>query len=319
MKVKFWGVRGSIPSPIRGDTIRNKIKRILTLASPSDILDEDSVERFLRSLPFSLTHTYGGNTTCLEIRSKSNDLLIIDAGTGLRDLGNHLLAEGFASGKGECHFLFTHSHWDHIQGFPFFVPAYIEGNTFHIHAISDDFERRMRYQHNFEHFPVTFEGLQAKKVFHQHRPDETWQLYGINISAHPLRHPGGSWSYRLEEDGRVLIFASDAEFRVDQMENLDASLDYFRNADILIFDTQYTFEEQLQKIDWGHSSASIATDIAMKAGVKRLVLFHHDPSYSDEKLDEVYMRALRYREMMDVDGRNDLEIYIAYEGLELIV
>ena len=319
MKVKFWGVRGSIPSPLRGFAIREKMKRILTLASPSDILDENSVERFLRSLPFSLTQTYGGNTTCIEIRSKSNDLMIIDAGTGLRDLGNRMMADEFGDGKGECHFLFTHSHWDHIQGFPFFVPAYIEGNTFHIHAVSDHFEKRMRYQHDFEHFPVAFEGLQAKKIFHQHQPDETWQLYGINISTHSMRHPGGSWSYRLEEDGKVLIFGSDAEFRADEMENLEASLDYFRGADILIFDTQYTFEEQLQKIDWGHSSASIATDIAMKAGVKKLVLFHHDPSYTDEKLDEVYMRAIRYEEMMDIGGESNLEIHIAYEGLELIV
>lgn len=319
MKVKFWGVRGSIPSPVRGFAIREKMKRILTLASPSDILDESSVERFLRSLPFSLTQTYGGNTTCLEIRSKSNDLMIIDAGTGLRDLGNRMMADEFGDGKGECHFLFTHSHWDHIQGFPFFVPAYIEGNTFHIHAVSDHFENRLRYQHDFEHFPVAFEGLQAKKIFHQHQPEETWQLHGINISTHSMRHPGGSWSYRLEEDGKVLIFGSDAEFRADEMENLEASLDYFRGADILIFDTQYTFEEQLQKIDWGHSSASIATDIAMKAGVKKLVLFHHDPSYTDEKLDEVYMRAIRYKEMMDIEGESNLEIHIAYEGLELMV
>ncbi|MBW7857184.1 MAG: MBL fold metallo-hydrolase [Leptonema sp. (in: Bacteria)] len=319
MKVKFWGVRGSIPSPLRGHTIRDKMKRILTLASPADILDEVSVERFIKSLPFSLTHTYGGNTTCLEIRSKNNDLIIIDAGTGLRELGNRLLVEDYGKGKGEAHILFTHSHWDHIQGLPFFVPAYIEGNTFHIHAISDNIDKRLIYQHNFDHFPVPFDGLKANKIFYQHQKDETWQLHGINISTHSMRHPGGSWSYRLEEDGKVLIFGSDAEFRAEEMENLDATLDYFRDADILIFDTQYTFEEQLQKIDWGHSSASIATDIAMKAGVKHLVLFHHDPSYSDEKLDEVYMRAIRYKEMMDVNDESQLQIHIAYEGLEMVV
>ena len=319
MKVKFWGVRGSIPSPLRGHTIRDKVKRILTLASPADILDEVSVERFLKSLPFSLTQTYGGNTTCLEVRSKNNDLIIIDAGTGLRELGNRLLAENYGKGQGEAHFLFTHSHWDHIQGFPFFVPIYIQGNTFHIHAISDNIDKRLMYQHDFDHFPVSFDGLNATKIFHQHQEDETWQLYGIKISTHSMRHPGGSWSYRLEEDGKVLIFGSDAEFRAEEMENLDATLDYFREADILIFDTQYTFEEQLQKIDWGHSSASIATDIAMKAGVKHLVLFHHDPSYSDEKLDEVHMRAIRYKEMMDANDESQLQIHIAYEGLELVV
>lgn len=320
MKVKFWGVRGSIPTPIHGSVIREKIKQILTLATPADILDEESLETFLKGLPFSLTQTYGGNTTCLEVRTARNELMIIDAGTGLRELGYRLMAEeDFARGRGECHMLFTHTHWDHIQGMPFFLPAYIEGNVFHLHGISDNLRERLEYQHDFKHFPVSFDDLQAKKTIRQHDPDEEWEIYGVKIRTKSMRHPGGSWSYRFEEDGRVLIFGSDAEFRVDDMENIHQYIDYFRDADVLIFDTQYTFEEQLQKIDWGHSSASIATDLAMKAGVKNLVLFHHDPSYTDEKLDRVYMRAIRYKEMMDVEGTCPLRIHIAYEGLELVV
>lgn len=319
MKVKFWGVRGSTPSPVRGYTIREKVKRILTLARPADILDEESLEAFLKSLPFSLTQTYGGNTTCLEVRSDHNDLIIVDAGTGIRDLGNLLMAGDYAHGRGECHWLFTHTHWDHIQGLPFFMPMYIEGNRFHMHAIVPNLQARLNYQHSFEHFPVGFDDMRATRLIHQHRPDEQWDIHGIKLSTHPMRHPGGSWSYRFEENGRVLIFGSDAEFRTDDMDNLEQYLEYFRGADVLIFDTQYTFEEQLQKIDWGHSSASIATDIAMQAGVKNLVLFHHDPSYSDEKLDEVYMRAIRYKEMLDVEGTNPLRIHIAYEGLEMVI
>ncbi len=317
MKVKFWGVRGSIGSPIKGHGVKEKVRKILTYASPADVLDEETIDRFLKSLPFSLLHTYGGNTTCLEVRSKKDDLIIVDAGTGIRELGNRLLHEDFMQGKGECHMVFTHTHWDHIQGLPFFGPFYVPGNKFHIHAISENIEDRLRYQHSERHFPVPFEGFSANKDYIQHKESDVWSVYGINISHKGMRHPGNSYSYRFEEEGKILIFGSDAEFKLEDMDNIDTYVEYFRNADVLIFDTQYTFEEQLQKIDWGHSSASIATDIAMKAHVKKLVLFHHDPSYDDEKLDEVFMRAIRYKEMMDFDKTSKLEIIMAYEGLEI--
>ncbi len=318
MKVKFWGVRGSIGTPIKGAAVRDKVRKILTYASPGDVLDEPAVDRFLDSLPFSLLHTYGGNTTCLELRSKDDGIIIVDAGTGLRELGNKLLTnDGFLQGRGECHMLFTHSHWDHIQGLPFFGPIYIPGNKFHIHAISEEMEDRLRYQQDSErHFPVPFDGLLSSKEFIQHEEKDNWSIGGVKIRQKALKHPGTSYSYRFEEDGKVLIFGTDAEFKLDDMDTIDEYLEYFRDADVLIFDTQYTFEEQLQRIDWGHSSASIATDIALKARVKKLVLFHHDPSYDDEKLDEVYLRAVRYKEMMDM-GDTSLEIVMAYEGLEI--
>lgn len=319
MKVKFWGVRGSVPSPIRGNMIRNKIKNILRLARPSDLLDESSIENFIQSLPFSLTHTYGGNTTCLEIRTENNELIIIDAGTGIRELGNILLKEDFGKGKGECHILFTHTHWDHIQGLPFFMPFYIKGNLFHIHAVSDHIEQRLRYQNNFEHFPVKFDDMESTKKFYQHQEGEVFKIHNLEITTKGMKHPGGSYSYKIKEKDKIMIFGSDAEFRLDDMEDLDSYIEYFKDADLLIFDTQYTFEEQLTKIDWGHSSAAVATDLALKSNVKNLVLFHHDPSYSDETLDEVFMRAKRYKEMIDFENKKQLNILIAYEGLEIVV
>ncbi len=318
MKVKFWGVRGSIASPLKGYSIREKIRKALQYASPADVLDEDSIDRFLKSLPFSLTHTYGANTTCLEIRSRKNDLIIVDAGTGIRELGYMLLKEGFVENSGkEAALLFTHSHWDHIQGLPFFLPMYLNGNKFNVHAISDNIKDRLEYQHSFRHFPVPFSVLEKSMVFHQHDEKEAWSLYGINITQKAMRHPGVSYSYTFEENGKKLIFATDSEFRLEDMDRVEEYIEYFRNAEVLIFDTQYTFEEQLQKIDYGHSSASIATDMALKANVKKLVLFHHDPTYDDDKLDEVYMRALRYKEMMDQENASGMEIYIAYEGMEM--
>ncbi|MBI3395154.1 MAG: MBL fold metallo-hydrolase [Spirochaetia bacterium] len=230
-----------------------------------------------------------------------------------------IMHEGFMLGKGRASFVFTHSHWDHIQGLPFFGPFYIPGNHFDVHAVSDNMKDRLTYQHSERHFPVPFEGMQADKTFIQHDVADFYDIGGMTVSHMSMRHPGNSYACRFQEDGKTMIFGSDAEFKLEDMDNIDEYLTFFKDADVLVFDTQYTFEEQLQKIDWGHSSASIATDIAMKANVKKLVLFHHDPSYDDEKLDDVYLRALRYREMMDPDRKSSLEIVMAYEGLEIFV
>lgn len=316
MKVKFWGVRGSIAAPISGSIIRGKVEKILSLATPLDIQTQENMQRFLDSLGFSTLNTYGGNTTCLEIRDKNEELIIIDAGTGLRELGNSLLSTPFLQGKGKASWLFTHTHWDHIQGIPFFVPIYIPGNQFEIFTSVENLEDRLKYQHASTHFPVSFEALSSTRRFH-HFPENTWTEITPNISVLSIavRHPGGSFSYKLKEGNKILIFASDAEFNIDEMEHIEKYIEYFHGADVLVFDTQYTFEESLNKIDWGHSSASIATDIALKAGVKKLIMFHHDPSYNDEKLDAVYLRALNYKSMMD--RKNELEIVMAYEGLEV--
>lgn len=318
MKIKFWGVRGSIGSPIRPDSVKQKIEKILSLASPTDIQNEKSIRKFLDSLSFSTSSTYGGNTTCVEIRDKSNNLIIIDGGTGLRELGNSMMAEEFGKGKGQAHWILTHTHWDHIQGIPFFVPLFLPGNHFEFISAMEDAEKRLEHQFVFTHFPVSFDHYAAKKTFH-HLPEGETKTLGPHISvfSKSVRHPGGSYSYRFTEEGKSIIFASDAEFNLEEMENIDTYIEYFANADVLVFDTQYTFEESLQKIDWGHSSASIATDIALRAKVKKLVMFHHDPSYDDEKLDLVYLRALKYKEMFDPNG--NLEIIMAHESLEIEV
>ncbi|WP_411822203.1 MBL fold metallo-hydrolase [Leptospira sp. 'Mane'] len=316
MKIKFWGVRGSIGSPIRPAGVKQKIEKILSLASPTDIQNEQSIRKFLNSLSFSASSTYGGNTTCVEIRDKDDNLIIIDGGTGLRELGNSIMPTAFGKGGGHAHWILTHTHWDHIQGIPFFVPLFLPGNHFEFHSSFEDMEDRLKYQFVFSHFPVSFDHYAANKTFHYEEEGKEVQL-GPHITAFSkaVRHPGGSFSYRFTENGKSIIFASDAEFNLDEMENIDTYIDYFRDAEILVFDTQYTFEESLQKIDWGHSSASIATDIALRAKVKKLIMFHHDPSYDDDKLDLVYLRALKYKEMFDPHGK--LEIIMAHESLEL--
>lgn len=316
MKIKLWGVRGSIPTPMTIPVIQDKMKKALMLASPRDISSEEAVDRFINQLPFSVAGTYGGNTTCVEIRTESGELIIIDCGTGIKNLGSKLMREDFGKGRGIGTILLTHTHWDHIQGIPFFTPFYIKGNRFNIYSPFNDSKERLEYQQVPTHFPVNLEYMFATKEFFQLEKEAEFYLNDIRIINKRMRHPGGCFGYRIEENGKSFVFTSDCEFNIDEIDRIDTYRDFFSNADVVIFDTQYTFEESIDKIDWGHSSASIAIDITSKFNVKKLILFHHDPDYSDEKLDSVLTNAKAYSGM-GFGRRGSLDIDIAYEGMEI--
>ncbi|MCB1146774.1 MAG: MBL fold metallo-hydrolase [Leptospiraceae bacterium] len=317
MLVRFWGVRGSIGTAITHNEVQAKIRQILQLASPADILSRETVDNFISNLPFSLRGTYGGNTTCIEVNTgpDDKDILIIDAGTGLRGLGNSLFGRDRMKGKDLLTFLMTHTHWDHIQGLPFFGPIYVPGNTVNFISSFDDIEERLRYQQVRTHFPVGFDEMGATKSFAHFPEGSEYEVYDLKITSKSVRHPGGCYSYRLQQGDKSFIFCSDAEFNLETMEDIGPYIEYFTGADVLVFDTQYTFEESLQKIDWGHSSAAIATDIAIKSNVKKLILYHHDPTYDDNKMDAVTLQAMKYKDMMAPSL--DLDIQTAYEGLEI--
>ncbi len=320
MRIRFWGVRGSLSSPITHDQVQAKIRKVLELASPADILSRETVENFIENLPFSLKGTYGGNTTSLEIATGENHdkIILIDAGTGIRPLGNSLLGRGRMKGNDELSIFFTHSHWDHIQGLMFFTPIFIPGNTISFYSSFPDIEERLRYQQPFTHFPVPFDDtvMAAKKIFHTFGEGDSVQVHDLTVTSKSVRHPGGCFAYTFTNThGKKFVFSSDTEFNIDTMDDIETYIRYYQDADILVLDTQYTFEESLQKIDWGHSSAAIATDIAIKSNVKKLILFHHDPTYDDNKMDAVTLQALKYKDMMA--PRHPLEIQTAYEGLEL--
>ena len=316
MKVKLWGVRGSIPTPLGSSTVREKIVRALSLAEPADILTDASIQQFVDTLPHSIVGTYGGNSTCVQVIPSNGEVIIIDCGTGIRDLGHELMKGDFGKGKGYGNILMTHTHWDHVQGIPFFIPFYVPGNHFTVYSPFKDMKERVEYQQVFTHFPVNLDYMLATKEFVTLDKEGEFFLNGLRITNKRMRHPGGSFGYRIEENGRSFGFTSDCEFNIDEIENIDQYRDFFSDLDVCIFDTQYTFEESINKIDWGHSSASIAIDIAARFNVKRMVLFHHDPEYSDEKLDSVLANAKSYIAMNLKRKNISLEVELALEGRE---
>lgn len=250
MDITIWGARGSIPSP-GAHTLR-----------------------------------YGGNSTCLEIRPNDGGVIIVDAGSGLRLLGKKLLEE---PGEQVLHMVLTHSHWDHLSGFPFFTPAYFR--RFHIcvgggPAAHGTLKAYLTRQMTAPYFPVDFSVMKASFTFDEACP-HLGRLGPVEFLSIPLSHPNGGYGFRFSKNGKSFVFLTDNEPHYDHEGGFkpDVYADFCRDADLLLHDAQYTDEEYKVTRGWGHSTFNQATDLAIAAGVKRLGLFHHDPDRTDDDLD----------------------------------
>lgn len=312
MKVKFWGMRGSIPTPISPAMIENKIRQALRGAAGVDLSSEEAIERYLQRLPLETRHTIGGNTSCVEVRA-GVQWLILDAGSGLRLLGYELLKTEFGKGRGVADFLISHTHWDHIQGLPFFRPGFIAGNRLTFHSPHAHLEAAFIGQQDEIYFPVPLSYLSAVLQF-RHIPAQAWSQIG-NLLVYPLQmsHPGESYGYRIEYGDDVLVYATDAEYKNMDPESTQVYVDLFRDADLLIFDAQYSFNDALDRRDWGHGSPVMGAELAHRAGVRRLVLFHHDPLSDDETIYAGLQQAEAY---LAKRGSN-CQVLVATEGLEI--
>ena len=279
MIIKCWGSRGSIP--VSGKT-------------------------YLK---------YGGDTTCIEIRTQSGDIIIIDAGTGIRRLGNQLLKEK----RRQFHFIFTHAHWDHIMGFPFFAPAYVEGNHIRIFGCHAEIEHALRRQQAAPSFPVPFDRLAARIEFIGLEPGRRYDIDGIAVTGMLQAHSGESYAYRLEHGGKALIYATDSEHKLEDPRESEAFAAFFRNADMVIFDAMYSLAEAVSiREDWGHSSNVVGVELCQLAGAKHLVLFHHEPAYDDAAITRIWRDAVRLEEITRGE-RPPLRVSAAHDGLEMDV
>ena len=273
MKVKFWGVRGSIASP-GPKTVR-----------------------------------YGGNTTCIEIRTDNNELIIIDAGTGIFPLSQTLLAELPVT----ANVLITHSHWDHIQGLPMFIPNFIPGNTLRLHGAFDPvtgkgIEHVMAVQLQYSYFPVREAEMKARMEYVTLMPDQPVQIGSATVTPCLLNHPVIDFGYRIECNGKSVFFTGDHEppyniyqpgdeafneYQVFVDEKAQAIHKAMEGVDVLIADSSYTDAEYLSKVGWGHGTYSTSIKSAHAAGVKVLYCTHHEPTRSDDALEQVFADALK--------------------------
>lgn len=246
------------------------------------------------SIPCPGPHTvrYGGNTPCVEMRV-GGKRLIFDGGTGLRVLGQSLLSHMPL----EAYMFFTHSHWDHIQGFPFFIPAFVKGNRFHIYGAASPngatIKQRLNDQMLHPNFPVPLQIMGAELVFYNIDVGEPIHLEEVTVESALLNHPGEAVGYRVSWHGHAAAYVTDTEHFPDRLD--ENVLNLARNADVLIYDATYTDEEyhspKSSRVGWGHSTWQEAVKLAKTANVQQLIIFHHDPLHDDDFLDLVGEQA----------------------------
>ncbi|MBN1221395.1 MAG: STAS domain-containing protein [Anaerolineae bacterium] len=323
MLLRFWGTRGTIPAPIRPDQVEGKIMAALSEAGQQQInlTDPQAVQKLARELSKTFkSSTVGGNTTCVTVRLE-DDLIIFDAGSGIRELGDYLMESqdesvvrlGFRQGKGHAYMFFTHTHWDHVQGFPFFKPIHVVGNVFDIYHIHDHVPDALARQMHQHFCPIRFDRLGATLNYHQLEEGEQVNIAGASITNIQLNHPGRAYAYRVVADNAIAILATDSEYKSLDYVSTAKYINFYANADMLIFDAMFSVRESFVKEDWGHSSALIGADIAREANVKQLYLFHHDPATSDDEIMQILKQTREYLG----EGDNLPEVLVAMEGLEV--
>ncbi len=313
MLIHLHGVRGSIAAPVRNEEYRQKLHGVLRHAIGAKLSDPADIDDFIRALPMDLRYVFGGDTTCVSVSRGDGLPFILDCGTGIRSLGDSLMNGPCGQGQGEIVIFHTHTHWDHIVGLPFFKPLYIPGNTIHFYSPFEDVETRLMRQMLDQFFPVTLESTLSKKEFHPMDNKPITFSDGTIVDFHPLRHPGGSFAFRFRRNGKIFIFATDAEFTGEDLESVGSRHDFFHNADLLIMDAQYSLDDSFSKFDWGHTSFTMAVNCAVRWNVKNLVLTHHEPSYSDSRLYENYQQAIEHKNLMKVQKPR---LFIAREGMQ---
>jgi phosphoribosyl 1,2-cyclic phosphodiesterase len=319
MLIKFWGTRGSLPVSLNSSDVRAKVHEALAAASGRSFADDAAIERFMDDeLPLTARHTWGGNSPCVELEGNDGDYVLCDMGSGLRAFGQKLAEGGGLSRPNTFHFFMSHLHWDHIMGFPLFAPAYVPGNRIFVYGCHDVLEHALRRQHSEPSFPVDFDLLPSEINFVKVDPDVTHEIAGYSISILRQDHSGDSFSFRFERDGTSVVYSTDAEHRLENADETQRVVDFYRGSDLVIFDSMYSLADATSvKADWGHSSNIVGVDLCHQAQVRHLCLFHHEPLQSDEAIYQVWRETIRYEELMREE--HALEISSAFDGMEIVL
>lgn len=306
MKVILWGIRGSLPAPLTPQQMDERLSRTLESFLVYQKSNSGGIREFMAQLPHHQKGGFGGHTACIQVLTSQANV-IIDAGSGLRRLGDQLLLGPCGLGRGEVHIFFTHFHWDHLIGLPFFTPIFIRGNKIHFYSVQEDLEENVRGMFSKPRFPVPFEQLGAEVHFHRLKSRESFVMADLKISPYQLDHPDPCWGFRIENGGRVFSHCVDSECTRMSAVELGPDLPLYQNVDLMIFDAQYSFLEATERINWGHSSAPIGLDLALRERVKRILFIHHDPAATDAKIARIEEQTKEYYDSIQRAARKSHE------------
>jgi phosphoribosyl 1,2-cyclic phosphodiesterase len=319
MLVRFWGTRGSLPAPASAETIRDKVVEALLAASGRRFADRSEAAAFADGLDFAVAGGYGGNTSCVELEGGDGSFIVCDMGSGLREFGLDAARRVAAGHRKDYNFFMSHLHWDHIMGFPFFGVAFDPESTIRIHGGHAEMEQALRRQQEKISFPVPFDWLRARFEFVTLEPGRTYEIAGLSVEMVKQYHSNDSYGFRFSDGRSVVVYSTDSEHRVDDMESEAVFERFFREADLVISDTMYSLADAVTaKQDWGHSSNLVAVDLCHSAQARRLAMFHHEPTSSDADLQRLHADTVRYEEL-NRGNAPALEVLCAYDGLEVTV
>lgn len=309
MKIHFWGVRGSIPTPVTAEQIQAKISAAIARMTPKDAADEDSKEKFLATLPPHIFGTVGGNSACVEVKAEDGTEIVLDCGSGIRAMAKN----GIPPADKHYNIFISHFHWDHIQGLPFFDASFNPATKIDLYSNYPAQERILEQQSSRPYFPKNgcWPSVKNQFKFHLVKENEPFKIGNLTINTHKMKHPGNSYSISIEENGKKFIYATDVELSEIDFDRNRKSNEFFKNADVLILDSQYTVEEAIQKENWGHSAYCYAIDFATTWNIKSVYLFHHEPTYDDRKIYSILEAAQRYAKYTT---HTKTEVYLAIEG-----
>ena len=321
MLIKLWGTRGSLPRALTHQSFKEALQQLLRAAAERGSKDIADLQALLADDSYTPL-TYGGNTTCTEIRHRS-DSYVVDLGTGLVGFAE----EQRAAGNRHFTFLLSHLHWDHILGLPFFPQIYEKGcsiDIYHVHEYAPDY---LRIKFNGVNFPVRWEELGATINFHQLRLHQPHKFNDLTVTPFRLDHPGGSYGYRFDSHAAAVGIAVDNELKRKTADELGQDRQLYQALDVLLFDSQYDLNELTEKYDWGHSSPPLGIDLAFQEMIKTLVMVHHNPAADDQRLQDKLVRARQYATSIYPQHQQRWEqvqaggprIISGYDGLELTI
>jgi phosphoribosyl 1,2-cyclic phosphodiesterase len=316
-RVRFWGTRGSLPVALTAADVRKKVLTALSAASGRRFASDAELETYVDGLGMAVAGTYGGHSPCVEIETGGSEYVLCDLGSGVRPFGQKAIARHGAGSPQTYHVFMSHLHWDHIMGFPLFTPAYIPGNRIRIYGAHAVLEEAFRRQHAAPSFPVDFSALGASIEFVRLEPGRTHSIAGLDVRLMHQRHSGDSYGYRFSSAGKTVVYSTDSEHALTDLDETDSFVEFFRAADVVIFDAMYSLADAISvKADWGHSSNIVGVELCQLAGARQLCLFHHEPVHRDEAIDRVLLETQRFEEITRGE-RKPLLVTAAYDGMEI--
>ncbi len=315
-RIRFWGTRGSLPVALTAAELRRRLVAALTGAQGRALHSDRDVEAYVDGLEFAVAGTFGGHTSCVEIETGAPEYVLCDLGSGVRPFGQAAIARHGPAAPQTYHVFMSHVHWDHIMGLPFFVPAYIPGNRIRIYGGHAELESALRRQMDPPSFPVDFSLLRANIEFVRLVPGTRYEIAGMTVRTLRQRHTGDSYGYRFERDGRTIVYTTDSEHALEDPAETDAFIEFFRGADVVVFDAMYSLADAISvKADWGHSSNIVGVELCQLAGVAHLCLFHHEPASNDAAIARLLADTRRLEEITRTGST--MHVSAAYDGMEI--